>query len=153
MMELKAQPIPGMSLAGEPGNAPWEQPPKLTTLDEVVKDYVEKLTTPKAVEGLLNAMKTDAPLMAIANTLVKSSMMKGIHSIDVGMIAIPIIIELMKVIGDMNGVGYVVEAEDYQEATEIDEATAIEVLKEAKAAVAADVDVKRGSGLMARGEM
>ena len=152
MMELKAHPIPGMSLAGEPGNVPWEQPPKLTTLDEVVMDYVDKMTTSKAVDELLKAMKTDVSLMTIARTLIKAGMMKGIHSIDVGMIAVPILIELMKTIGDMNNVGYVVEDEDYKEATEIDEATAIEVLKEAKAAVVADVDVKRG-GLMAKGEM
>lgn len=152
MMELSAHPIPGMSLAGEPGNVPWEQPPLLTTLDEVVMDYVEKMTTPKAVEELLKAMKTDVPLMDIANTLIKAGMMKGVHSIDVGMLSVPILIELMKTIGDMNNVGYIVEDEDYQDATEIDEATAMEVLKEAKAAVVADVDVKRG-GLMAKGEM
>ena len=39
-------------------------------------------------------------------------MMKGIHSIDVGVIAIPILVEMMKTIGDMNDVGYVVTEDE-----------------------------------------
>lgn len=131
MIELNAQPIPGMSLTGEPGNNPWEQPPLLAEFDDVVNYYVEKLTEPNAVDNLLKSMKTDAPLVAMATTLIKTGMMKGIHSIDVGMIAIPVIVELMKTIGDMNDVGYVVTTEDYQKSTEIDEDTLREVLREA----------------------
>ena len=128
---LNIHPVPGMSLTGELGNKPWEQPPMFVELDDVVNYYVEKMTEPKAVESLLTAMKTDAPLVAIANTLIKGAMMKGVHSIDVGIIAIPIIVELMKTIGDMNDVGYVVTDEDYNKATQIDEETARQALKEA----------------------
>ena len=149
---LNAQPIPGMSLTGEPGNTPWEQPPMFVELDDVVNYYVEKMTEPKAVESLLAAMKTDAPLVAIGNTLIKGAMMKGVHSIDVGVVALPIIVELMKTIGDMNDVGYVVTDEDYAKATQIDEETARQALKEAV------VDVKEKleeaaprKGLMGKG--
>lgn len=128
---LNIHPVPGMSLTGELGNKPWEQPPMFVELDDVVNYYVEKMTEPKAVERLLTAMKTDVPLVAIANTLIKGAMMKGVHSIDVGIIAIPIIVELMKTIGDMNDVGYVVTDEDYNKATQIDEETARQALKEA----------------------
>lgn len=132
---LNMHPVPGMSLAGELGNKPWEQPPMFVELDDVVNYYVEKLTEPNTVELLLDAMKTDAPLVSIANTAIKAAMMKGIHSIDVGTVALPIIVELMKTIGDMNDVGYVVDPEDYESATEIDEDTARQVLKDAVVAV------------------
>lgn len=128
---INAQPVPGMSLAGEPGNVPWEQPPMFVELDDVVDYYVEKITEPEAMDRLLTAMKTDAPLVSIANTVIKAGMMKGIHSIDVGVVAVPILVELMKTIGDMNDVGYVVTPEDMEKATEIDEDSAREVLKEA----------------------
>lgn len=152
MIELNAQPIPGMSLTGEPGNVPWEQPPMFVELDDVVNFYVEKLTEGEAVERLLDTMKTDVPLVSVANTLIKTGMMKGIHSIDVGVIAVPILVELMKTIGDMNDVGYVVTDEDFEKMTTIDEDAAREVLKSAVEDVKERVEeVVPRKGLMGRG--
>ena len=153
---LNAQPIPGMSLTGEPGNVPWEQPPMFVELDDVVNYYVEKLTDVDVVEHLLDTMKTDVPLVSVANTLIKTGMMKGVHSIDVGVIAVPIIVELMKTIGDMNDVGYVVTDEDFEKMTTIDESVAREVLKSAVEEVKERVeqsteDVVPRKGLMGRG--
>lgn len=149
MIEFSAQPIPGMSLTAEPGNRPWEQPPKFVELDDVIGYYVEKLTEEEAVDKLLEAMQQDAPLVSIANTMIKAGVMKSIHSIDVGFLAVPILVELMQTIGDMNGVGYVIESEDYIKATEVDEKTAREVLASAIAEVKASPEVKR-TGLMAK---
>jgi hypothetical protein len=154
MIELNAQPIPGMSLTGEPGNTPWEQPPLYVELDDVVNYYVEKITEPETVELLLEAMKTDAPLLAMANTVIKAGMMKGIHSIDVGMLAVPILVELMKTIGDMNDVGYIVTEDDYEDATSIDEDTARQVLKEAVENVKEKIEEQPATprrGLMGKG--
>jgi hypothetical protein len=148
---LNAQPIPGMSLAGEPGNVPWEQPPMFVELDDVVDYYVEKITEPESVDRLLEAMKTDASLLDIANVIVKAGMMKGIHSIDVGIIAIPILVELMKTIGDMNEVGYVVEDEDLAGRFQINEDDAREVLREAVEDVKEKMEEKPRKGLMGKG--
>lgn len=152
MNPLAAQPIPGQSLTNEPGNVPWEQPPQYVTLNEVVNLYVERLTTREGVEGLLNFVKQGGTLMDITNVLIKGAMMKGLHTIDVGFLAVPIIIELMKTICDMNGVSYVIEPEDMEKATEISEDVAKSVLDEALARVKADEDVMPAStGLMAKG--
>lgn len=143
--------IPGMSLTSEPGNRPWEQPPQYTTMDDVVAFYVERLTTDKAVDGLLSAMEANVALMTIANGFIKVGVIKGIHTVDMGFVIIPILIELMKTIGDMNDVGYIVEDEDFEQATEIDEDTARAVLNEAVATVKEAPAVKQGgSGLMSK---
>ena len=149
MMELTAHPIPGMSLTSEPGNRPWEQPPQFVELDDVVSFYVEKMTEGEVVDSLLEAMRNDAALVDIASTLIKGGVLKGVHSIDVGFLVLPILVELMQTIGDMNDVGYVVESEDYMKATEVDEETAKEVLASAVAEVKAAPEVKR-TGLMAK---
>lgn len=141
--------IPGMSLTSEPGNRPWEQPPLYTTLEEVVDFYTEKLTSEKSVQIILSSMEKNVPLMDLAQIFIKMNLMKGLHSIDVGFLAIPVIIEMMKTIGDMNNMGYVVESEDFQEATEIDEETAKEVLRKAVAEVKKAPAVRQ-SGLMAK---
>ena len=149
MMELTAHPIPGMSLTSEPGNRPWEQPPQFVELDDVVAFYVEKMTEGEVVDSLLEAMRNDAALVDIASTLIKGGVLNGVHSIDVGFLVLPIIVELMQTIGDMNDVGYIVESEDYRKATEVDEETAKEVLASAVAEVKAAPEVKR-TGLMSK---
>lgn len=141
--------IPGMSLTSEPGNRPWEQPPLYTTLEEVVDFYTEKLTSEKSVQIILSSMEKNVPLMDLAQIFIKMNLMKGLHGIDVGFLAVPVIIEMMKTIGDMNGVGYIVESEDFQDATEIDEETAKEVLRNAVAEVKKAPAVRQ-SGLMAK---
>jgi len=141
--------IPGMSLTTEPGNRPWEQPPQYTTIDQVVSYYVEKLTTEEAVDSLLLAMENNIALMRLTQGIIKMGIMNGIHTVDLGFVVTPIIIELMKTIGDMNDVGYVVEDEDFEKATDIDEKTAREVLRGAVATVKEAPAVKQ-SGLMSK---
>jgi len=141
--------VPGMSLTTEPGNRPWEQPPLHTTIDAVVAYYVDKLTQEQVVDSLLSAMENNIALMAVANGVIKMGVMQGIHTVDMGFVMIPILIELMKTIGDMNDVGYVVEDEDFERATEIDEGSVREVLREAVATVKEAPAVKPG-GLMSK---
>jgi hypothetical protein len=141
--------IPGMSLTTEPGNRPWEQPPLHTTLDAVVAYYVDKLTKEQVVDSLLMAMEGNISLMSMSNGVIKMGVMQGIHTVDMGFVMIPIIIELMKTIGDMNDVGYIVEDEDFERATEIDEDSVREVLKEAVTTVQEAPAVKQG-GLMSK---
>jgi hypothetical protein len=141
--------IPGMSLTTELGNRPWEQPPQYTTLDQVVSYYVERLTTEEAVDSMLLAMENNISLMRLSQGIIKLGIMKGTHTVDLGFVVIPIIIELMKTIGDMNDVGYVVEDEDFEKATDIDEKTAREVLRGAVATVKEAPAVKQG-GLMSK---
>jgi hypothetical protein len=145
-------PIPGMSLTGEPGNVPWEQPPMFVELKDVVKYYTEKLTEDKAVDNLLKALKTEAPVLSIANTVIQAGMMKGIHSIDVGFLAVPVIVELIKTIAEMNDVKYVLSAEDMRKYTEIDESLAQDVIREMKQDVSESLDKPVRKGLMAKGE-
>jgi hypothetical protein len=36
-------PIPGQSLTDTPGNYPWEKPPEMVEVEDVVKFYINKL--------------------------------------------------------------------------------------------------------------
>jgi hypothetical protein len=149
MIQQLVPTVPGMSLTTEPGNRPWEQPPLHTTIDDVVAYYVDKLTQDQVVDSLLSAMENNIALMTLANGIVKMGLMQGTHTVDMGFVVTPILIELMKTIGDMNDVGYIVEDEDFEQATEIDEDTVREVLKEAVTTVKESPAVKQG-GLMAK---
>lgn len=108
------QPIPGISLTGAPGNAPWEQPPKHTSLDEVVNYYSDKLVEEEMIGNVISIIKRDIPLLTIAEGMIRMGIMEGIHTIDAGMLVKPVLVELMIALAEIYGVKYVIQAEDMQ---------------------------------------
>jgi hypothetical protein len=106
-------PIPGMSLTTEPGNSPWEQPPKLVTIQEVADYYVDKFTTDQeTIDKFLDAIEVGTPLQTLADAAITFNMMKGKHTIDVGFLVMPIIVELLVTIAELNDVKYYITPED-----------------------------------------
>jgi hypothetical protein len=145
--------IPGNSLTKEPGNSPWEQPPMYVELPDVVDYYTEKLTLNESVDTIIEALKNQLTVVDLTNTFIKAGVMKGIHSIDVGMLAFPIIAEVVKTIADINDIGYVESEEDIRKATQLDEQTYLDLINESKTKVEEAIDeaVAPRKGLMSKG--
>jgi hypothetical protein len=101
-------PIPGQSLTAPLGGRPWQQPPQYNTVEEALEYYVPKITDRGFVKKLLTIMELGIPLTTIANSIQTASVMEGKHSIDVGVLTAPVLVELMKNIGEANEVSYVV---------------------------------------------
>ena len=59
-----------------------------------------------AIPELLDVLESGVPIMSIANSMQIGGVMKGLHTIDVGMLASPVIIEFIQLIGDSNDVDY-----------------------------------------------
>lgn len=147
---LNTNPIPGMSLTGEPGNYPWEQPPKYVELADVVDYYTERLTSDEAVDGIADVLSREATVTDLANTFMKAAVMQGIHSVDVGIIAFPIIAEIIKTIGDISGVGYKTSREDLQKPKAVSDKMLKEIIAEVRSSVE-NKEEPQPKGLMARG--
>ena len=49
-------PIPGMSLTKEPQEAPWENPPELSTIQDVIDFYTEKMLGDEIEDAILVAL-------------------------------------------------------------------------------------------------
>jgi hypothetical protein len=105
-------PIPGMSLTTEPGNRPWENPPQLNTVEEAVEYYTDKLTQPEKIDYLLEALSLKVSVEAIADALTTSSVMNGIHTVDVSILVSPVLYELIKYIAEIHDMEYI---ESYEE--------------------------------------
>ena len=151
-------PIPGMSLTSEPGNRPWEQPPQLTKLSEIVDYYTERLMEPELVDALLDAVSKDAPIYETVMGLVNYSVMKGIHSVDTGVLVSVVVVEMVKALAELNNIGYVVTQADKQKMFKIDEKIARDAINEVKQAEQGRTLPKEetpepvvGRGLMAKG--
>ena len=151
--KLPSYTIPGNSLTKEPGNSPWEQPPMYVELPDVVDYYTEKLTTNESVDTIAKSLEANISVVELTNVMIKAGVMKGIHSIDAGMLAFPVIAEMIKTIADISDIGYVESDEDFKKATQLDEATYLELIKESTAKVeeAIDAAVTPRKGLMAKG--
>ena len=101
-------PIPGMSLTSEPGNRPWENPPNLVSVEDAMEFYTRRiLGTPDNYDQVLDLVESGLPIRNIANILMKTSVMEGNHTIDVGILVLPVIEELLMSVADMHDVSYV----------------------------------------------
>ena len=93
--DLIDSPIPGQSLTSEPGNYPWEQPPKLNTVDEAVEHYVPMFNEEEILSGVLSHIEGGVELTTMADLITKGGVMTGLHSIDVGIMVAPVLVEMM----------------------------------------------------------
>ena len=110
------RPIPGMGMTHELGARPWQTPPTYVTVDEAADYYIEKMSSPEFKNKLLDVMAMKVPLTTVANTMQLSSVMEGLHTVDVGMMMIPILVEVMALIGDSADVDYVTGMDAQKEA-------------------------------------
>ena len=100
-------PIAGQSLTAELGNRPWQQPPQYSTVEDALQYYIPRLTNPEMLDDLLNVMETGIPLTTLANAIQSSGVMEGKHSLDVGILIMPVLMETMAYLAEESGVEYV----------------------------------------------
>ena len=99
-------PIPGESMVAELGARPWQQPPKYSTTEEALGFYLPRFQNEEFVEGLLDMLELGIPVTNIANTLQTGAVMEGLHSIDVGIIIIPVLVEMLSYIAEDAGIEF-----------------------------------------------
>ena len=99
-------PIPGQGLTAPLGGRPWQQPPQFTTVEQAIEYYTPKIMDKEFGPQLLEVMELGVPLTVIANALQTSSVMEGKHTIDVGILMLPILVELMITLAEANDVSY-----------------------------------------------
>jgi|TARA_R110000744_G_C19246913_1_gene549829 hypothetical protein len=109
--EMLDAPIPGQSLTNEPGAYPWEKPPKLNTVDEVISNYLPLFNNKDIVIDLLNQMEAGIPITSMVSLITKSGTMAGLHSIDTGLLASPVLVEMLISVADASDVDYVIGTE------------------------------------------
>jgi len=128
-----AGPIPGASLTTEIGNRPWENPPKETDLDTVINKYLKRLQSREIVEPILDAIRAGTSITTIVEAVIETAVMEGEHTIDVGILASPVIVEYLKQASEIAKIDYNLSEVDIKKKTEtkrIDSRLLDEVLKE-----------------------
>ena len=109
--EFLDAPIPGQSLTTEPKSRPWEQPPKYTTAEEALDFYVPRLSDPEMMAPMVDVMEDGTTVVTVAEMIQSSGVMQGLHSVDVGLIISPVLVELLVTQADLAEIEYKVGTE------------------------------------------
>lgn len=99
-------PIPGQSMLHELGARPWQSPPQYSTVEEVVDFYISKMATDEVSVQIADILEMDVSVVDLAHTMQLANVMEGVHTIDVGVLVTPVLMEFIMLIGDSVGVKY-----------------------------------------------
>jgi len=93
-------------MVSELGGRPWQQAPQYTTVDEAIEYYLDRMSSEEFTDQLVDVLEMDVPVTTLANTIQMAGVMDGKHSIDVGMLVMPLLMEMIMLVGDMADVKY-----------------------------------------------
>jgi Fic family protein len=100
------RPIAGQSLTHELGARPWQNPSQYATVDEAIDYYMERMSSEDFMVQLVDTLEMGVPVTTLANTIQMSNVMNGVHNLDVGMLVLPLIMEMLMMIGDSAEIEY-----------------------------------------------
>lgn len=159
-------PIPGQGMTAPLGDRPWQRPPQFTTPEQALEFYVNKISQDKQVDQMLDILELGVPVDTLVDTLQLGGVMEGLHSVDVGMLIAPALVEVISGIGEKAGIDFVTESqeEDSNVSTPSEIALNMQKLKDKKEKgvmltdeisapeeeVTEDMTEEKPSGLMAR---
>lgn len=90
------RPIPGQSLTDEPRNNPWEQPPEMANVEDVAKYYIERLANQDVLDDFATMCEAGVPLAPIVESTYLQGVMRGLHTLDAGIVVAPVIHAFLK---------------------------------------------------------
>lgn len=89
-------PIPGQSWTAEPGKYAWQKPPKYNRPEEALQYYLQKFNDPEVLDDLLMTLDYGYPIRAFVEAMTTIGVMKGLHTVDVSLIIMPLLHEYIK---------------------------------------------------------
>jgi hypothetical protein len=98
--------IPGMGLTRAVGNKRWQKPPKHTTVEEALSFYVPRITDSKLSDNILDMLDLNIPVTTIVNSLTLSAVGEGLHTVDVGVLVSPVLMELIAYVAEASKTEY-----------------------------------------------
>ncbi len=99
-------PISGQHMTSELGGRPWQQAPQYTTVDEAIEYYLDRMSSDEFTDQVVDVLEMDVPVTTLANTIQLGGVMDGKHTVDVGMLVMPLLMEMIMLVGDMADVKY-----------------------------------------------
>ena len=99
-------PIPGESLTTPPGSRPWERPPEISDPEEAIQMHLSRLSNKEMMMDIADGLELGLDVVTLTEGILRSAVAEGIHSLDVSLIAAPVVHEFIKSVGDAAGIEY-----------------------------------------------
>ena len=125
-------PIAGMGMTKELGSRPWQSPPQNSTVEDAIEYYIPKLSEEVFSDSLLDVLELGVPITTIANTLQMGGVMEGIHSVDVGILVIPVLMESIVYLAEEAGVNYKLGTDSLKDSDTVSQSKIALAFKNAK---------------------
>ena len=84
-------PIPGQSLTDEPGNYPWEHPPKTPSIEEAMDFVYESLMKEENMSRMFTLLRMGIPIEALVKVITFSGFLEGRWTVDTAKLLEPIV--------------------------------------------------------------
>lgn len=117
--EMLTSRAPGISWTAPPKSRPWLNPPARVKVTDVAKSYILVLGQPEAANDILDALETGVPIATIAESIMLMHVSEGRHTLDAGILVMPVIMEVLKSIADFNDIKVVMFQKDLEVGTTI----------------------------------
>ncbi len=148
------QPIaPGISCTAPEKSRPWQQPPQLVNIGEVIQRYMDGFSDPEAMSNAIDAIETKVPLSVMAQSIMLNHVSEGVHTMDMGILVMPVLIELLITFADLSKIDYTIFPDEIEKRNIIPVGIARLAMKKALEKIektVEEVQETKPAGLMAR---
>ena len=148
------QPVaPGISWTAPEKSRPWQQPPQLVNIGDVVQRYMDSFSDQEVMSNAIDAIETKVPLSVMAQSIMLNHVSEGVHTMDMGILVMPVIIELLVTFAELSKVDYIVFPDQIEKQNIIPVGVARLAMKKALESMektAEQVQETKPAGLMAR---
>tara|TARA_R100000742_G_C4264760_1_gene82701 strand:+ start:476 stop:1021 length:546 start_codon:yes stop_codon:yes gene_type:complete len=97
-------PVAGQSLTKEPGNAAWEHPPQIDSMEEAMGYVWEKLSQEQNYKRSIALLRFGMPIEALAKVISFSGFLEGKWTVDVAKMIEPSIGQMVATMGSTSKV-------------------------------------------------
>jgi len=112
-VDLVSYTAPGISWTAPEKSRPWLQPPQLTDISRVALYYIATISDEEMMDDMLDSLETSIPLAVIAQAMMMNGVSNGVHTLDAGILVMPVIIEMIESLAISHKVKYVIYPDDY----------------------------------------
>ena len=110
-----SKPIPGASLTShKPGERQWERPPEIASVEEALKYYMQRLSDDEVIDDFMVAVESGVAIVPMVKALYLSNVMRGIHSLDVGILIAPALSEYFAAVARSYDIDYKMSNKDFK---------------------------------------
>lgn len=102
-----------------------------TTVEEAISYYTEKLLDPEMEDSIIDVLDNKVDIETIADHLITSSVMNGMHSLDVGILVNPVVRELVMLVADSTDTPYVESYKQQEKGNRVPRSMARQIVRQA----------------------